>query len=71
MALRFAHGVLSLANGNVEYLLGKLDGIARTFAHKASMRQPPPSAPPKSKLRHYPETGPLDNIPLTSYNWHS
>jgi hypothetical protein len=37
MPLGLAHGVLGLANGNVEYLLGKLDGIARTFGHEPSM----------------------------------
>ncbi len=28
--------------GNVEYLLGKLDGIARTFGHETSMPQAAP-----------------------------
>jgi hypothetical protein len=37
MALRFAHGVLSFANGDVENLLGKLDGVAGTFSHESSM----------------------------------
>src|SRR5258708_17766143 len=37
MPLRFAHRVLSFADGNVEYLFGKLCGIAWTFAHRASM----------------------------------
>jgi hypothetical protein len=39
MALGFAHGVLSFPYGNVEYLLGKLGGIARTFGHEPSMPQ--------------------------------
>jgi hypothetical protein len=39
MALRFAYGILSFANGNVEYLLGKLHRIAGTFGHEASMPQ--------------------------------
>lgn len=42
MSLRFAHGVLSFAYGNVEYLLRKLDGIARTFSHETSMPQAAP-----------------------------
>jgi hypothetical protein len=33
--LGFANGVLSFADGNVEYLLSKLDGIARTFGHES------------------------------------
>jgi len=41
MPLRFAHGVLSFTNSNVEYLLGKLDGIARTFGHEASIPYQP------------------------------
>src|ERR1039458_7064269 len=32
MTLGFANGVLSFAYGNFEFLLGELDGIARTFA---------------------------------------
>ena len=43
MPLRFANGILSFANGNVEYLLGKLDGIARTFGHETSMPQAGPT----------------------------
>ncbi len=39
MPFRFAYRVLSFANGNVEYLFGKLDGIARTFGHDQSMPQ--------------------------------
>ncbi len=35
--LRFAHSILSFANSDVEYLLGKLNGIARTFGHEMSM----------------------------------
>jgi hypothetical protein len=42
MALRFANRVLSLTDGNVENLLGKLDGIARTFSHEASIAQAAP-----------------------------
>lgn len=42
LPLGFAHSVLSFANGNVENLLGKLDGIARTFGHEASMPQTVP-----------------------------
>ena len=34
MALGFANRVLSFANGDVEYLFGKLGGIARTFGHE-------------------------------------
>jgi hypothetical protein len=34
-----AYGILSFSDGNVEYLLGKLDGIARTFGHETSMPQ--------------------------------
>lgn len=34
LPLGFADGVLSFANGNVEDLLGKLDGITRTFSHE-------------------------------------
>jgi len=39
---RFADSVLSFANRNVENLLGKLDGITRTFGHEASMPQAEP-----------------------------
>lgn len=39
MTLGCANGIFSLAYGNVEYLLGKLDGIARTFGHEPSMPQ--------------------------------
>jgi hypothetical protein len=42
MALRFAHCVLSFANGNVEHLLGKLDGIAWTLRHESSIAQAAP-----------------------------
>lgn len=34
---RFANRVLGFANGNIEYLLGELDGIARALGHEASM----------------------------------
>ena len=43
MAFGIANRILNFANGNVEYLLGKLDGIARTFGHEASMPQAAPS----------------------------
>lgn len=43
MPLRFANRVLSFANRNVENLLRKLDGIARTFGHETSMPQAAPS----------------------------
>lgn len=43
ISLRLADRILSFANGDVEHLLGKLDGIARTFAHEASMPQSQPS----------------------------
>src|ERR1019366_1400454 len=39
MALRLTNGVLSFADGNIENLLRKLDGITRTFGHEASMPQ--------------------------------
>lgn len=39
MPLRFTNRVLSFADGNVEYLLGKLNGIARAFGHEMSMPQ--------------------------------
>lgn len=42
MPLGLAYRVLSLADGNVEYLLGKLDGITRTFDHATSMPQAAP-----------------------------
>ena len=42
LSLGFADGVLSFANGNVEYLLGKLDGIARTLRHERSIAQAAP-----------------------------
>jgi hypothetical protein len=34
-----ANCILCFANGNIENLLGKLRGIARTFGHEASMPQ--------------------------------
>jgi hypothetical protein len=37
MALGFANRIFGLANGNIEYLLGKLNGVARTFGHETSM----------------------------------
>jgi hypothetical protein len=43
IALRFTHRILSFADGNVEYLLGKLDGIAGTFRHELSIAQPAPA----------------------------
>lgn len=39
MALRFADGILSFANGNIEYLLRKLSDVTRTFGHEPSMPQ--------------------------------
>jgi hypothetical protein len=42
MPLGFAHGVFGFANSDVEYLLGKLDGIARTFGHEPSIAQAAP-----------------------------
>jgi len=42
MPLGLANGVLRFANGNVEHLLGKLDGIARTFYHEPSIAQAEP-----------------------------
>jgi hypothetical protein len=39
----FADGILSLADGNVEYLLGKLDRITRTSSHETSIAQAAPS----------------------------
>lgn len=43
MPLRLAHSVLSFANGNVEYLFGKLDGIAWTLRHEPSIAQAAPT----------------------------
>jgi len=37
MALRFAYRILSFADGDVEYLLGKLYQIARTFRDEPSI----------------------------------
>ena len=37
MPLRFANRILSFAYCDVENLLGKLDGIARTFGHEPSI----------------------------------
>lgn len=42
MSLGFAHGIFGFANGDVENLLGKLDGIARTFGHEPSIAQAAP-----------------------------
>jgi hypothetical protein len=39
MSLRFANGILSFTDGNIEHLLGELDGIARTFGHEPSIAQ--------------------------------
>src|SRR5271170_7896514 len=39
MPLRLADRVLSIANGNVENLFGKLDGVSRTLRHEPSMPQ--------------------------------
>jgi hypothetical protein len=59
VAFRFAYCVLSFANGNVENLLGKLDGVAGTFGHESSMPHETVGLPrvpcgSKFKLRHYP-----------------
>ena len=35
--LGLANGVLSFADGNIEYLFGKLTWIAGSFGHEASM----------------------------------
>jgi hypothetical protein len=43
MPLGFANCILRFADGNVEYLLGKLDGITRTLCHEPSIAQ---AAPP-------------------------
>jgi hypothetical protein len=37
MPLQFANRILSFADGNVEDLLGKLDGIAWTLRHEPSI----------------------------------
>ena len=42
MTLGFADDIFGLSNGNVEDLLGKLDGIARKLGREASMAQPAP-----------------------------
>jgi len=34
MPLGFANAILSFADGNIEYLLGKLDGIAGALRHE-------------------------------------
>ncbi len=47
MALGFADGIFRFADGNVEYLLGKLDGITRSFGHEASMPQDAIPIPPR------------------------
>ncbi len=59
MALRLAHGVLSLADGNIEYLLGKLDGITWTFGHKASIAQ--------AAMPFYPMTFQTDPLPVSPF----
>jgi len=38
-SLRFANRILGFADGNIEYLLGKLDGIAWTLRHELSIAQ--------------------------------
>lgn len=43
MPLGFANRVLRFADGDVEYLLGKLGGITRTFGHELSMPYAAPS----------------------------
>ena len=42
-SFRFTNGILRFANSYIEYLLGKLYGIARTFGHKPSIAQAVPS----------------------------
>jgi hypothetical protein len=42
MFLGLAYRILSFTDGNIENLLGKLDGIARTFRHEPSMPQAAP-----------------------------
>jgi hypothetical protein len=42
MPLGLAYCVLRFTDGNVEHLLRKLDGIARTFGHEASIAQAAP-----------------------------
>jgi hypothetical protein len=37
MSLGLTDGIFSFANGDVENLLRKLDGIARTFGHETSI----------------------------------
>jgi hypothetical protein len=41
--LGFAYCILSFANGDIENLLSKLGGIARTFGHETSMPQAGPT----------------------------
>ena len=55
MALCFADGILSFADGDIEYLLGKLDRIARTFGHEKEYATwlHIDSTPLEFKLRHY------------------
>jgi hypothetical protein len=55
ITLRLAHRILSFANGDVEHLLGKLDGITRTFGHELSM---PQAAPPIYDMRFQTEALP-------------
>jgi hypothetical protein len=38
VTLRLANCILSLTDGYVEYLLGKLDGITRTLRHDTEYR---------------------------------
>jgi hypothetical protein len=54
-----ADSILSLADGNVEYLLGKLDGIAGTLRHEPSIAQ---AAPPIYPLRFQTEALPTDAV---------
>jgi arginine dihydrolase len=53
LSLGLANGILSFADGDIKHLLGKLDGITRTFGHEASMPQSARLSCLKSKLRHY------------------
>lgn len=64
MTLGFANRVLSCACGNIEDLLGKLDGIARTFGHEASM----PQFSGYFETETLPDRGPLVATPHPIYS---
>lgn len=56
LSFRLAHGIFGLADGNVEYLLGKLSDVARTFGHEPSMPQAaPPIYPTKFQTEALPK----------------